>query len=433
VTIPDRIGKYQFERRLGNGGMAEVYLANTVGAEGFRRQVAIKRVLPGFSNRTMFSSLFVREARLTARLTHPNVVSVLDFDRDPEAGFFLVMEFVDGRDLQQLLATGLLPIPVTIYLVTEILRGLGYAHDVPIPDQTIRGLIHRDVSPHNVLLSWEGSVKVSDFGVAKTRASCDANASTVVKGKAGYMSPEQANGQPVDGRADLFAVGVMLWEMLVGQSLFPGSTLQETLASVFFAPIPSPRQMRSDIANDIAAVALRLLERDLERRYANAEDAIRDLVACADMPRDGRLELMAIMETRFPGQTPARSLAAASCAGLTPRDPTPAPALADIRRRLGGMTPPCGLSMQVPRASGPPWLLLALLAVSIAIAAASTLALITSRAFARQPSEAVQRIGRAVDRPKLHFTASPMAANREHHAVGIIAASARSEPSSIHR
>ena len=218
--VTGSIGKYQVERPLGGGGMAEVFLARVHGAAGFSRRVAIKRILPGYSDHATFASLFVSEAQLSSQLTHPNIVSVLDFEHDAEHGLFLVMELVEGKDLSKLLETGTLPTSLVIYLVAEVLRGLGYAHNLPAGDSELRGVIHRDVSPHNVLLSWEGAVKVADFGIAKSRAASNASASVVLKGKVNYMSPEQANSEPLDGRSDLFAVGVMLWEMLVGQSLF---------------------------------------------------------------------------------------------------------------------------------------------------------------------------------------------------------------------
>jgi serine/threonine-protein kinase len=254
---PECIGRYEIERRLGGGGMAEVFLAKLRGAEGFSRRVAIKRVLPHFAGHPEFAALFVREAQLCAQLQHPNVVSVLDFERDAERGLFLVMELVEGKDLSQLLAAGRVPISLAIFLAVEVLRGLGYAHHLDLGE--IAGLVHRDVSPQNVLLSWDGGVKVSDFGIAKARAATLASESVVVKGKVSYMSPEQANGQPLDGRSDLFAIGIMLWEMLTGRSLFQRGTSQEMLAAVFFSAIASPASLRPEIPEDVSRVVMRLL------------------------------------------------------------------------------------------------------------------------------------------------------------------------------
>ncbi len=297
-------GKYRLDRRLGGGGMAEVFIGSTVGAEGFSRKVAIKRVLPGYSENEQFAQMFVAEAQLSSRLEHPNIVSVLDFDRDADGRLFLVMELVDGRDLDALVRTGLLPFAVVIQVIADVLRGLGYAHQPP--GAATPGLIHRDVSPHNVLLSWEGAVKVSDFGIAKARTASNATASVFIKGKPAYMSPEQANGSPLDGRSDLFAVGIMLWELLVGRRLFVAEDTRGTLARVLFAPIPSPRDHRAEVPEDLAAVAMRLLDRDLDARYPTCEDALDDLMACADAPRAGRDELIAVMAARFPTEAPAR-------------------------------------------------------------------------------------------------------------------------------
>lgn len=287
--------------------MAEVFLARTVGAAGFSRQVAVKRVLPGYANNPAFTEMFVSEAQLTSRLQHPNVVSVMDFDHDQEGGLFLVMELVDGVDLDGLQATGFLPLPVVLFVIAEVLRGLGHAHELPVSNDDVRGLVHRDVSPHNVLLSWEGAVKVSDFGIAKARAASVATASALIKGKPPYMSPEQANGERLDGRSDLFAVGVVLWELLCGRPLFAGDTTQSTLARVLFAPIVSPREMRPDVPVDVERVAMRLLQRARGDRYARGDQAVADLTACADYPRDGRVLLTHLLADRFPGRAPPRA------------------------------------------------------------------------------------------------------------------------------
>ena len=307
--------------------MAEVFLGSTMGAEGFSRRVAIKRVLPGYSDNEQFAQMFVAEVRISSQLVHPNIVSVLDFDRDAERRLFLVMELVDGKDLDGLSSTGLLPIPVVIFTISEVLRGLGYAHDLPVGTD-VRGVVHRDVSPHNVLLSWEGAVKVSDFGIAKARAASEATASVFIKGKPAYMSPEQANGQALDGRSDLFAVGIMLWEMLVGRRLFEGSDTRAVLAAVLFGQIPRPRSIRADIPKDLERVVMKLLEKEAPARYATAEDAIRALLACADAPRNGRELLMQTLAERFPHQVPVRQsmMRNRPSANQLPGVPTPVPA-----------------------------------------------------------------------------------------------------------
>ncbi len=290
--------------------MAEVFLGSAMGAEGFQRRVAIKRVLPGYSDNAAFAKMFVAEARISSQLVHPNIVSVMDFDRDSEGRLFLVMELVEGKDLDALVSLGPLPVPVVIYVIGEVLRGLGFAHDLPV-GAGMRGIVHRDVSPHNVLLSWEGAVKVSDFGIAKARAASEATASQFIKGKPAYMSPEQANGQALDGRSDLFAVGVMLWEMLVGRRLFVAEDTRATLAAVLFGQIPRPRSLRGDVPKDVERVVMKLLERDVAARYPTAEAAASALLECSDAPKAGREQLSATLAQRFPDARVRQSRAGA--------------------------------------------------------------------------------------------------------------------------
>jgi serine/threonine protein kinase len=357
-----RLGKYVLDAPLGAGGMAEVFRAHTVGAEGFRRAVAIKRVLPDASRNPAFAEMFVSEAKLSSRMQHPNIVSVLDFDRDHENRLYLVMELVEGRDLDALIESGRLPFSTLIYVVVEMLRGLGYAHDLPAGADGVRGLVHRDVSPHNVLLAWSGSVKVSDFGIAKARAATAASASVTIKGKPAYMSPEQINGSPLDGRSDLFAVGVMMWQMLTGQYLFASGTTAETLARVLFAPVPSPRSVAADVPPDLEAVVLKLLAKEPAQRYATAEDAIDDLLRCHHAPRDGRRELEQLLLQRFPHKAPVRT-GQRIRAGLpetpgalpagTPQTPTPTPAYGTVPlgpQQHAAMNAPTQTSPPVPEA-----------------------------------------------------------------------------------
>ncbi len=380
-------GKYRLDTRLGGGGMAEVFVGASVGAEGFSRKVAIKRVLPGFSDNPAFSQMFVAEAQISSRLVHPNIVSVLDFDRDPENRLFLVMELVEGKDLDTLNASGVVPYPLVIYLISEVLRGLGHAHDLPVGTD-LRGIVHRDVSPHNVLLSWEGAVKVSDFGIAKARAASEATASVFIKGKPAYMSPEQANGQPLDGRSDLFAVGVMLWEMLVGRRLFVAEDTRATLAAVLFGQIARPRSLRGDVPKDLERVVMKLLERDLPARYATAEAAIADLLACADAPKDGRALLMHTLAERFPQDAPVRhSMVGRRSGGATPLPPnaatigagsnlmTPPPALPSLGEARAAPTS----TIDYGRPKKPRRLALALIALGVLVAAgAATFAIVSA-------------------------------------------------------
>jgi serine/threonine protein kinase len=312
ASMPRSPSRYRLGDQLGAGGMAEVFRATQLGAEGFSRVVAVKRVLPGFSTVPQFASMFVQEAKLASLLDHPNIVSVLDFDRDEESRLFLAMEYIAGRDLAALASTGRIPFSVINFIITEVLRGLGYAHDLPT-NEGPRGIVHRDISPQNVLLSWEGAVKVSDFGIAKAREASQATASTMIKGKPQYMSPEQANGEALDGRSDLFAVGIVLWELLTGRRLFDGST-NETLVRIVHGNVPPPSSVAPDIPHDLDAITMKLLTRDRFSRYFSAGLAIDDLAACAHAPRNGRGELARLLAERFP-ESMAQRAGRASSAG----------------------------------------------------------------------------------------------------------------------
>ena len=313
-----RRSRYQLGEQLGRGGMAEVYAATVRGAAGFARRVAIKRALPDLSRIPAFAAMFVAEARIAARLSHPNIVSVLDVARDADGRLALVMECVDGKDLASVLAAGAVPPSVAIYISIELLRGLGYAHGPADPPSLAgaggaRGVVHRDVSPQNVLVSYEGAVKLSDFGLAlalgNARRAGGAARSEVVRGKPSYMAPEQASAGAIDGRADLYAAGVMLWEMLADRPLFTG-TPREIAVQVMFRDCPRPSQFRAGVPADLEAVAMHLLARDRDARPASAQAAIEELLGCADAPRDGRGELCRLMAVRFLGAAdPAASAA----------------------------------------------------------------------------------------------------------------------------
>jgi serine/threonine protein kinase len=288
--------RYEIVRKLGAGGMAQVFLATLHGGEGFMRPVALKVVRPDFSNIAEFSELFIQEARFASMLNHSNVVNVIDFDRDASGRLFLAMEYVDGRDLSALLDGRPVPPSLAIHIAVEALRGLGYAHELP-EGSAVRGIVHRDVSPQNILLSSTGAVKVSDFGIAK--ALTTSGILSAFRGKASYVSPEQAAGHPIDGRSDLFSLGVVLWEMLTAKRLFQGLRPQDVVMRVILGQVARPSTIRP-IPADLEAVVMRLLSKAREDRYATASDTIAALVQCHDAPRNGTRELVTFLAKRFP-------------------------------------------------------------------------------------------------------------------------------------
>ena len=315
--------KYRLGERIGGGGMAEVFEATLVGVAGFERPVAVKRMLPALSSDPTFGAMFVNEARIASLLHHANIVTVLDFDRDGEGRFFLVMELIRGMDLRQLVDSGLLPVEVSVHIAGEMLRGLDYAHELEHDGKRL-GIVHRDISPHNVMISWDGQVKLVDFGIAKAVAATGVSRSGTLKGKLAYMSPEQASALELDGRSDVFAVGVVLHELLTGERLFRGSTEPEVLARVLTQPIPRPGERREGIPPAVDEAVMRMLERDRERRFASAHQALEALLAVASAR--GGLELERLLGERFPDRARKRRPATAGSPSgrplATPTDPT---------------------------------------------------------------------------------------------------------------
>lgn len=323
--------KYQLGQRLGSGGMADVFRAELTGAEGFRRSVAIKRLHAGVCSDPAFCTMFVREARVLSALHHPNIVSVHDFEWDRDGRLFLVLELVDGVTLAQLVDGGCLPVPAAVYVIAEVLRGLDHAHD--------RGILHRDVTPHNVLLSWPGEVKLSDFGLAKAMAGSHVSHGGALRGKVSYLSPEQLQGLSLDGRSDLFSAGVMLHQMLTGRSPFVGraerSTMAESIARMLTATVVPPRDLRPEVTPELSDVVMRLLERDRERRF----DSAAEVLAALAVPDRGAERLAEVLAERFPDRTSEAAPLSPGSDGDRPRHLTTsvAPVHAPARRRARGL------------------------------------------------------------------------------------------------
>ncbi len=346
--MSSQVGKYELGRALGAGGMAEVFVASTRGAEGFTRPVAIKRVLAEHSRHPAFAEMFVNEARLAAMLRHENVVQTLDFDRDDEGRLYLVMELVEGRDLDQLARSGPLPWPVVVHVLASVLRGLGHAHDLIVEGRPLI-VVHRDVSPHNVLVSWDGTVKVSDFGIAKAVAATGATRSGAIKGKPAYMSPEQMMGADLDGRSDLFAVGVMMWELLTGRPLFAGGSLEETFARVLHQPITPAAELVAGLPPELDAITMTLLARDRDQRFQHARDVVAALESSSVATLRGRELLADLLAERFPDKAPARIGERPSGGVRTPRDGVRA---SSARAASGGAAGGVALAATMASAAG---------------------------------------------------------------------------------
>ncbi|MBA3502118.1 MAG: serine/threonine protein kinase [Myxococcota bacterium] len=270
--------RYTITERLDHGGMAEVFRGVAESMEGFKKSVAIKRILPNLTKNQKFVSMFLDEARLSLFLQHANIVQVFDISRTPDNAYFLVMEFVDGCNLKSLIErqkakSKRIEVAHTIYMMMECCKALTYAHSLEHPETNEPlGIVHRDISPPNILLSKNGEIKLVDFGLAKANSAVESTDPGVVKGKFSYLSPEAASGLEVDHRADVFAVGIILFELLTSRRLFYGDTDYQTVELVRQARVPSIAAINSDVESELEQVVRKALARDPEERYQTAND-----------------------------------------------------------------------------------------------------------------------------------------------------------------
>jgi serine/threonine-protein kinase len=279
--MTDSQQRYRVVEKLESGGMAEVFRAESEGLQGFRKQVAIKRVLPHLSEKKRFIQMFLDEARLSAQLSHSNCVQVFDIGVGDNA-YFIVMEYVDGANLKSI-AENLkkqgkeFPVAAAAFIAAEICKGLHYAHDFHDVNGTHLGIVHRDMSPPNVLITKHGEVKIVDFGLAKASSQLEKSEPGIIKGKFSYLSPEAALGQEVDARTDIFAVGIILWELLSGQRLFLGETDFQTVKKVQQAVVPPISSLNKKVPPELERIVNRTLAREPAQRYQTARELGQDL------------------------------------------------------------------------------------------------------------------------------------------------------------
>jgi tRNA A-37 threonylcarbamoyl transferase component Bud32 len=306
-----KLGRYQLVRRLAVGGMAEIYLARLpgVGIEGFEKLVVIKRILPQHALDPELLRMFLDEARLSATLTHPHVTEVYDVGTDGEAPFF-AMEYVHGQNLRQLVHAhgGPLPLPHAVGIVAAAAAGLHYAHEKRGPGGEPLHIVHRDVSPSNVLVSYDGAVKVSDFGIAKWAYQRTQTQEGALKGKFAYMSPEQCRGRALDARSDVFALGTILYELTTGRSPFAAETDFDILNKIVSGTPEPPRLPDgAEYPPALSEIVMRALAREPDARTPTAQALQVQLEAFA---RDGRLEVSTValggfMQRLFAGELAA--------------------------------------------------------------------------------------------------------------------------------
>jgi serine/threonine-protein kinase len=268
--------RYRVTQRLEAGGMAEVFRGEAVSVQGFKKQVAIKRVLPHLAQNKNFISMFLDEARLGARLSHANIVTVFDIGAADNT-YFIVMEFIDGCNLKAVIEEHRqqgrrFPVKEAVFIAMEACKGLSFAHELEDDDGHNLGIVHRDISPPNILISKRGEVKVTDFGLAKATTQLEKTDPGVVKGKFSYLSPEAALGQPVDARTDVYALGIVLWEMLAGRRLYLGETDYQTVKMVQESKVPSLSRINPEVDAELERVIGKALERDVSARFQSARD-----------------------------------------------------------------------------------------------------------------------------------------------------------------
>src|SRR5690606_32975980 len=272
---PRKLAEFEVIRRLGVGGMAEVFLAKKRGAEGTYKVLVVKRILPAHGSSRRFRAMFAEEAQLATRLNHPNIVQVYEFQDYGDEGQLLSMEYVEGPDLRRLshaarAKQGRLPPYVGAYIIGEVAKGLHYAHERKDEGGTPLDIVHRDVSPQNILLSYEGGVKIADFGIAS--ANLFREEPGVLKGKTAFMSPEQARGEKLDRRTDIYSLGVVFHEILSGRPLHNVEDEKELLDAVRAGRVEPPSTFARAVPGDLEVIVMRALERDPEARFQTARD-----------------------------------------------------------------------------------------------------------------------------------------------------------------
>jgi serine/threonine-protein kinase len=311
VVTGEKLGRYTLLGKLATGGMAEVFLARQDGPQGFAKTVVIKKILPHLTDDAQFVQMFLNEARLAALINHPNVVSIYELGEDPESGtYYMVMEYIDGCNLKRVAHAAAknrksMPVALSAKIVADSCAGLDFAHNLRGENSKPLNIVHRDVSPENILLTYGGQVKVVDFGIAKASHQEGKTKTGQLKGKFGYMAPEQTLGKQIDRRADVWALGVVLYWMCTGAKPFSGDSEGAIIQQILYATPPPPSQRNSHVDAEIDRIVLTALAKDPEQRYASARALQLDLERWAGDTGNtvSSLALAEFMAAQFPEAT----------------------------------------------------------------------------------------------------------------------------------
>ncbi len=281
MSIDWIFGEYKIMKKIASGGMAEVFLAKRVGMKGFEKLLAIKRILPQFAENEEFIAMFIDEAKLAGKLNHRNIVQIYDFGNQQDS-YYIAMEYIFGKDLRSIMKKSKergerLPLAQCAYIITEAAKGLEYAHTLKDLSGKSLQIIHRDISPQNILISYEGEVTLADFGIAKAASKSTETRAGVLKGKLLYMSPEQAWGKPIDRRSDLYSLGVVLYEMVTHRKIFDADSEFSMLEKVRNADVEFPSNVFANLPQDFLQIIRKALEKNPENRYQSAHELRVDL------------------------------------------------------------------------------------------------------------------------------------------------------------
>src|SRR5689334_10513227 len=338
--------------------MAEVFKAKAFGVEGFERLVAVKRILSNIAEDEEFITMFIDEAKIAVQLQHANIAQIFDLGKVDDS-YFIALEYVHGKDLRGIFdhlhadEGALMPMAQACFIVMQVCEGLDYAHNKRDAQGRELNLVHRDVSPQNVLLGYEGEIKLVDFGIAKAAGKASKTQAGILKGKFGYMSPEQVRGLPVDRRSDIFSLGIVLYELLTGERLFVGESDFSTLEKVRNVEILPPSSFNKKIPAELERIALKALAKDVEDRYQNAIDLHDDLQAFLYSVGEfySRKDLSAWMKKTFTTELAEQTAKLEEYEQL--EEPTPAPIVSS--GGAPGMTPAKHASKAESKSHGLEW------------------------------------------------------------------------------
>ncbi len=301
-----KVGKYEVLRRLSVGGMAELFLAFTAGPGGFRKYVVVKRILPDVRENEHFVRMFLDEARITAAFSHPNIAQVFDLGEE-EDGLYLAMEYIAGQNVSEIVRAcadkrAVLPIGFSVSVARDVCLALHYAHTFADPTGRPFPVIHRDVTQKNVMVTFEGQVKLLDFGIAKARGSLGRTQTGTVKGTTGYMSPEQVRGEPLDARSDVFAVGVLLHELVTGRRLFSAEKEIDEMRMVLDGKVAAPVELEPLVPVAISDVVMKALAKEKTERFSSAKELARALEKATGKLLFDQDQRSAFMREHFEGE-----------------------------------------------------------------------------------------------------------------------------------